>query len=131
MNLRLLVGIILASLLSGAAQAQWLDTTLGVGLQPWGLCYNPQDNKVYCANLGNIEGWYGSVTVIDGATNQVIATDSPTGAQPHALCWNSKNDKVYCANVSGGNVTIIDGVTNQVITTVQADTWPYAVCYNP
>jgi YVTN family beta-propeller protein len=39
-----------------------------------------------------------NVSVIDGATNQVIAT-IPVGDGPCALVWNSTNNKVYCANL--------------------------------
>ncbi len=61
---------------------------------PRALCYNPTNNKVYCAN-----GDGDSVTVIDGATNSVIATVA-AGESPYALCYNPTNNKVYCANCS-------------------------------
>ena len=63
--------VALAILMAGAAQAQWLDTTLylGVGSDPCALVYDSVNNKVYCANAGS-----SNVTVIDGASNQVIAT---------------------------------------------------------
>ena len=46
------------------AATNQVDTTVGVGSSPQALCYNPQDNKVYCANGGG-------VTVIDGTSNFV------------------------------------------------------------
>ena len=82
------------------------------------LCYNPQDDKVYCANDNG-----DNVTVIDGASNQVIATVA-AGSEPSALCYNPQNNKVYCANYDSDNVTVIDGASNQVITTVAAGSEP-------
>jgi YVTN family beta-propeller protein len=43
--------------------------TVPVGGEPYELCLNPQDSKVYCCNFtGN------SVTVIDAVSNEVITT---------------------------------------------------------
>ncbi len=74
------------------------------------FCYNPTNNKVYCANWNNA-----TVTVIDGATNAVVATVD-VGRAPLALCYNPTDNKVYCANYDD-NVTVIDGATNQVVAT--------------
>ncbi len=65
---------------------------MAAGDGPCALCYNPTNNKVYCANDGS-----DSVTVIDGATNSVIATVA-VGDWPCALCYNPTDNKVYCAN---------------------------------
>jgi YVTN family beta-propeller protein len=118
--------LVITCLLS-AVKAQWLETTIQLpdSSGPWALCHNPQNNMVYSANRDS-----DNVTVIDGATNQVITTVT-AGTYPYALCYNPQNNKVYCANLSSGNVTVIDGATNQVITTVTAGRVPYALCYNP
>ena len=52
MNRTLVVVFILGVLMAGAAQAQWLDTTLylGVGTGPCALAYDSVNNKVFCAN---------------------------------------------------------------------------------
>jgi len=110
-----------------AVNAQWLETTIQLdsGSTPWALCYNPQDNKVYCANWGG-----GDVTVIDGATNQILATVT-VGLYPEALCYNPQNNKVYCANNYDGNVTVIDGATDSVLVTIAVGDRPIALCHNP
>ncbi|MEO0182771.1 MAG: FlgD immunoglobulin-like domain containing protein [candidate division WOR-3 bacterium] len=95
-----------------------------VGVKISDLCYNPTNNKVYCANY-----FSNDVTVIDGATDSVITTIR-VGSQPCALCYNSTNNKVYCASYYGNNVTVIDGVTNNVITTISVGAQPCALCYN-
>jgi len=48
--------------LLSAVKAQWLETTIQLpsGSGPHALCYNPQNNKVYCANLDSDD-----VSVID------------------------------------------------------------------
>ena len=50
--------------------------TVATGAEPCALCYNPINNKVYCANLCG-----GNVTVIDGASDSALMTLA-VGAQP-------------------------------------------------
>ena len=105
--------------------AQWLETTIAVGDQPWDLVYNPTHNKVYCANQ-----YSDNVTVIDGATNAYITTIA-VGDGPCALVYNPTNNKVYCAIYWSDNVTVIDGAGDTVITTIAVGNGPYALAYNP
>ena len=98
---------------------------MAAGSDPCALCYNPQDNKVYCANDDS-----DSVTVIDGASNQVITTVA-AGSGPCALCYNPQDNKVYCANTDSDNVTVIDGASNQVIATVAAGSEPLRSVLQP
>ncbi|MDH5185703.1 MAG: T9SS type A sorting domain-containing protein [candidate division WOR-3 bacterium] len=104
--------------------AQWLETTIPVGSNPYALCWNSTNNKVYCANWNSA-----NVTIIDGATNSVITT-VPVRIGPRVLCWNSASNKVYCANAWCDSVSIIDGVTNSVIITLPVGTYPCALCWN-
>lgn len=64
--------------LSTVLSAQWLDTTITVGANPFAFCYNSQNDWVYCACWGS-----DTVFVFDGATNAAIATiavgDGPAG----------------------------------------------------
>jgi YVTN family beta-propeller protein len=99
---------------------------------PCALCYNPTNNKVYVANFGS-----GSVTVIDGASDSVVAT-VPTDSKPSALCYNPTNNKIYCARadpsspeVSDSTVTVIDGATNEVVATIGVGVEPVALVCNP
>ncbi len=113
-------------------------TTVPVGNEPIALCYNPQNNKVYCASGGwfltgpDSTGTDSTVTVIDGASNSIVATVVTPG-HPHALCYNPHDNKVYSGNSGSGDentVTIIDGATNGIITNVSVGLWPEAFCYN-
>jgi YVTN family beta-propeller protein len=76
-----------------------MDVTAGD--YPGALCYNPQNNKVCCANNSSDD-----VTVIDGASNLVITT-VPAGGWPCALCYNPQNNKVYCANHKGSSISVL------------------------
>jgi len=95
-----------------------------VGDGPYALVWNSTNNTVLCANSDNTD-----VTVIDGATNQVITT-VPVGGGPNTLIWNSTNNKVYCANGNSDNVTIINGANNQVVTTIAVGNMPFAFAWN-
>jgi YVTN family beta-propeller protein len=99
--------------------------TVAAGAGPRALCYNPTNNKVYCANSSS-----DNVTVIDGATNGVIATVAADD-RPRVLCYNPSNNKVYSANWGSDNVTVIDGATNGVITTIPVGREPIDFCHNP
>jgi YVTN family beta-propeller protein len=106
--------------LLSAVHAQWLETTVPVGDYPTLLCYNSRENKVYCAYL---EG--DSVTVIDGATNQVIA-EIAVGPEVTGLCYNPAANKVYCSYWNDGVVTVMCGDGDTVIAQV-----PVQVCRGP
>ncbi len=112
-------------LLSSILTAQWLDTIIPVGASPIALCFNPQDNRVYCACFDD-----SSVASIDGATNTVLAMIR-VDAQPRALCYNPTNNKVFCANENGRSVSIIDGAANTVVATTALPCFPWDCCYNP
>ena len=89
------------------------------------ICYNAQNNKVYCANYNSA-----NVTVIDGASNSVLATVAD-GGSPTVLYYNPINYKVYCANQDSGNVMVINGATNQVLRTIGVGAYPYDFTWNP
>jgi YVTN family beta-propeller protein len=75
--------------------------TLRVGSYPWALCYNPQDNKVYCTN----ERSY-NVSVIDGASDSVVKTIA-VGTFPRALTCNPAQNRMYVTNILSNSVSII------------------------
>jgi YVTN family beta-propeller protein len=76
-----------------------------VGSGPCALVWNSTNNKVYCANL-----WRDNVTVIDGATNQVIRTIQ-VGDEPCAFAWNSIQNRTYVANYGSSSISVIRDVT--------------------
>jgi YVTN family beta-propeller protein len=72
-----------------AVYPQWLETTVPAGTAPIALRYNPQNNRVYCANF-----FAGTVTIVDAATDTVIG-DAFTHGGRWGLCYNSLTDEVY------------------------------------
>jgi len=98
-----LSGVLLAvSCLLSAVSAQWLATIhLPDSSAPRALCYNPQNNKIYCANR-----YSDTVTVIDGATNGVLRTID-VGDVPIALCHNPAQNRVYMANREGPSISVL------------------------
>ena len=119
--------LLAVSCLLSVVHAQWLETTIQLpdSAEPYALCYNPSNNKVYSANqLTN------SVSVIDGATNAVLAHVA-VDSFPFALCYDSKDNLIYCANRRSGTLTAIDGATDIVRATVGVGSEPVALCYDP
>jgi len=102
-----------------------------------GLDINSVTNKVYvantCGNDPSCHSFNGTVTVIDGATNNTATV--AVGAGPDAIAVNSATNKTYAANACGndpschsfnGTVTVIDGVTLNT-TTVNVGLYPVAM----
>src|SRR3990167_2974144 len=75
-----------------------------------GVCVNPSTNRVYVTNADS-----NNVSVIDGATNQVIAI-VPVENSPLGVCVNPNTNRVYVSNLESNTVNVIDGAaTNPVI----------------
>ena len=117
-------------------------TTVSVGNDPFGISVNSATNKIYVANeCGNdvtcaFPYAAGTVTVIDGATNNPSTVN--VGFDPTTLAVNQITNKIYVANQCGsdpncagdGTVSVIDGASNGVIATVPTEVDPYGVAVN-
>ena len=66
-----------------------------------------------------------TVSVINGATNTVIATIS-VGRYPYGICYNSANGYIYVSNSGDNTVSVINGATNTVIATISVGSSPGA-----
>jgi YVTN family beta-propeller protein len=90
------------------------------GLAPVAIAVNPTTNKIYVLNNGNDGVTPGSVTIIDGVTNNT--TNVGVGLiGVTALAVNPVTNEIYVANsvpsfVGPSNVKEIDGATNTVKT---------------
>ena len=62
------------------------------GGTPAGVAVNPTTNRIYVANQ-----WSNNVSVIDGATNTVVAT-VPVGTCPEDVAVNPSTNRIYVAN---------------------------------
>jgi len=66
----------------------------------------------YVSNFGS-----GNVSVIDVATNTVVAT-VPVGRQPYGTAANPVGTRAYIANFGDDSVSVIDTRSNTVVATV-------------
>ncbi|MFJ5956615.1 FG-GAP-like repeat-containing protein [Paenarthrobacter sp. NPDC092416] len=85
------------------------------------MAINQVTNKIYVPNEG-----HGTVTVIDGATNQ--AQTVTVGGWPGIAVVNSRTNKIYVGHRGGHVVSVIDGMTNTVASIpVGSSSWGVAV----
>lgn len=101
------------------------DATTGASASPFAVAVNPVTNRVYAANL-----FQDTVTVVDGSTDEVIAT-VPTGRSPTALAVNPTTNRIYVANDDGNTITVIDGATDRDVATIPVGPNPDSVAVNP
>lgn len=84
-------------------------TSVTVGDSPIYPVANTSLNRIYVANSGT-----GSVTVLNGANNQVIATTTGLGAV-HQPAVDTTTDEVWVNDSSGNRAIVINGTTNAVL----------------
>lgn len=98
-----------------------------VGAVPISGALAPASTAVYVSNADG-----DSVSVIDPATNTVVAT-VPVGDEPRNLAGSPDRSTVYVPNRDDDNVSIIDTDTNTVTKTVNDASFdePYAVAFTP
>ncbi len=111
-------------LLSSIAFGQAVLTTLSLGLQQaQAAAVNPSTNMIY------VSGGSGDfVTVIDGSTNNIVASIS--GADGSAFAVNPLTNKIYAVGYYCNCVYVIDGASNTVEATVTVGTSPAAAAAN-
>jgi autotransporter-associated beta strand protein/YVTN family beta-propeller protein len=95
-------------------------TTITVGNQPRSIKFNSDGSRAYIANQSPGSG---SVSVVDTATNSVIATIN-TGGQLTDLAINPDGTRIYASD-TGNKVYVINTATNTVVAT------PTATLSNP
>ena len=88
-------------------------TRPAVGSEPVSVAINSDTNRIYVTNSGS-----GNVSVIDGNTDEVVAT-VPVGDLPYTITVNRASNKIYVSRTFSDVTVIIDGTTN-VPTTVKA-----------
>jgi YVTN family beta-propeller protein len=99
------------------------------GPGPDTIVVNPVTNRIYVTNNAPP----GGVTVLDGATNTIVAT-VPPAAGSNGNCGiglDSVRDKVYIGNCGNGLVTVVDGATLTTTTVSTATQNPRSIVVNP
>jgi YVTN family beta-propeller protein len=84
---------------------------------PVAIAVNSVTNQIFVANAGPANG-NGSVTIIDGATNNFV--NVPVTGTPVAIAVNIANDKVYVQVQTGSTsaVLVIDGISTAILDTI-------------
>src|SRR5207245_7249645 len=104
---------------SDAGTGSVLDTatntivaTVAVGASPSGVAVSPAGTRVYVANAcgtdSGCNSFDGLVSVIDTATNAIVAT-VPVGASPIGVAFAPSGGRVYVANRCGQVVSCAFG----------------------
>jgi YVTN family beta-propeller protein len=122
------LGIFTANLDVVTPSVRVAPAALPVGIGPYGVEVNPTTNRIYVASFNA-----GTVSVINGATDGVIAT-VPVGVGPMGLAVNSVTNRIYVPNngatKNGTTISVIDGATNAVISTITVAAGPRYVAIN-
>jgi YVTN family beta-propeller protein len=106
------------------ARALTVTASIPVGTTPVGVGVNPDTGRVYVANRGS-----NTVSVIDGATNTLIATiEDP--AIPNGVAVNPRTDRIYVSNL-GRSVAVIDGAANAVVAMIPVGSGAFSIAVNP
>jgi len=106
--MRLLLILVLATGVLSPVLGQYLEGVIDIGTPQAEVLANPLSNKIYTSNyMAN------TVTIIDGATRQIIATRS-VPSTPCVLCLNTVSNRVYCLCSYSTRLAIINGVTDSV-----------------
>jgi YVTN family beta-propeller protein len=106
----------------------------------WGVAVNSVTDMVYVVNAGCCHNLGRSVTVIDGATDEVVAVvDLGHKSNPNTLAVDEANNKIYVADICSGEtrtpsdcladvghtVSVIDGANNTVVDQVSVGLAPF------
>jgi YVTN family beta-propeller protein len=70
-----------------------------------GVAVNPSTNRIYVTN-GDYDN--NNVSVIDGASNEVIVT-VPVGHSPWGVAVNPNTKRIYVADSGDNSVSVVDG----------------------
>jgi YVTN family beta-propeller protein len=82
------------------------------GLSPGALVYDPAKGEVFV-----LESNSGSVSVLDDATDRVVAT-IPVGNSPMGGAYDAGKGEVFVTDAGSGNVSVINDTTDSVVATV-------------
>jgi YVTN family beta-propeller protein len=92
---------------------------------PDAAAFDSTNGYVYVAYSGS-----NNVSVINGATNTVIASINVGFSGPFGVAFDSNNGYVYVTNVNSNNVSVINGATNTVIASINVGLNPRGVVFD-
>ena len=113
---------------SGAAGARGFAAIFAVLAVGVGLMASPAAAAPFAYVVNNSSS---TVTVIDTASNTVVATILPVGRFPQEVAVTPDGKRAYVANSGSNNVSVIDTATNTVVATVPVGIGPAGVAVTP
>ena len=94
------------------AQTDTVTATVTVPAGAFALAVSPNGRRLYVTNALD------SVTVLDTATNAVIATINTGTTSPSGVAVSPDGSKIYVANYATAVVLVIDAATNAIVATI-------------
>ena len=102
-----------------------VDTITGLRPAPWGIAFDPVNERMYVANTAG-----DTVSVIDTTTNEVIDTITVENG-PAFLAYEPINRDIYVTSVDENTVSVIDTSTNDVIgNPIPVGSFPAGITYD-
>ncbi|MFZ1089787.1 MAG: autotransporter-associated beta strand repeat-containing protein, partial [Xanthobacteraceae bacterium] len=102
-------------------------SAIPVGSVPAAAAVRGDGSLVYVTNYGSSSG---SVSVINTATNTVVATVN-VGSFPVGVAITGDGTRVYVANSGSNDVSVINTATNTVVATVNVGPLPQGIVISP
>lgn len=99
-----------------------------VGVGPAQVYIQPDNKFAFVANQGTEDKPSNTVSKIDLATKEVVATIE-TGKGAHGVVTSADNKFIYVTNMYDNTVSVIDNTSNKVIVTVAVDKTPNGISY--
>ncbi|WP_431972355.1 hypothetical protein [Nocardia sp. bgisy134] len=103
-----------------------VNTTIPVGVQPWGVAVDTGTATVFATNsLSN------SVSVYDTETGATASITSPDFAKPTAIAVDSAAGLVLVTNAGNGSVSVIGARDRAVVGRIAVGAGPYGIAVDP
>ncbi len=96
----------------------------GVGNEPYGVAYDPENGYTYIANEGS-----SNVTILNGSR---FVANVAAGSQPEGAFYDPANGAIYISNRGGDSLSVINGT--KLATTISSTgefKGPYDIAYDP
>ena len=117
--------VLCIALATGLASAQYLETTLQLSYGLSDMLWNPSNDHVYVSNWDK-----GTVTVIDGATNQITAVID-VASDAGFLCLNPTAGRIYCTSGESDTLNVIDALGDTLIGSKRVRGYPCMMACSP
>jgi len=117
----------------GAVHADAVTGTISIGEPPFDVDVNPSTNMVYVTSYNQATYGTSYLFVVDGSTNEVMATLPPQASDDSFLgvAVNPQTNKIYAANFGNSGVSVFDGASNMLTKFITGVPFPGVLAVNP